>query len=113
VHSQASLDSIIDVNPLHPQRRRIERPSFLPEAAMSLETAEAPRMQLQDIQLVGTTILGGASNLALIRENGQAARIVRVGDTIGGTFFVKAVERAALLLVDEDSTFTLHLTKPW
>jgi len=107
------LDSITDHDPLHPGRHRIERPSFAPVAVAAEPQAQRDRLDIADIQLVGTTVRGGDNNFALIRQSGQPARIVRVGDTIGGSLVVKAVERSVLILVDSDTTVTIRLSKPW
>jgi hypothetical protein len=103
--------SILERNPLHPQRRRWPKSTAIQPTDGA--EAEGPRIQLEEIRLVGTSAHGRGLGFALIEERGQPARLVRIGELIADSYRLESVEPGAAVLASGDSTHRIRIQRPW
>jgi Tfp pilus assembly protein PilP len=107
-YSPEELTDAVDRGPFHPERRRPRirfdgDPDPIPQLVRVPTRSNAPVR----LRFLGS-VTGVERPFAVLEEPGQAARVLRQGDSIG-EYRILSIARAAVSLAAGDSTFTLAL----
>lgn len=97
----------LERNPFNPSRARTAARFGAPASPIPQQYVPPPHVIT--LRLVGTTAFGQGKGIAAVQANGQPARTLRLGDTIGG-FVLRKVERGQAELRHADSTLVLKFT---
>jgi hypothetical protein len=100
-------------DPFRPDRTRPPERFRLPGERLIVATeADRPANMARELSLIGTVVLPGGGGVAMSRVGGDAPRLVRVGDRIGGYTLRSVHQGRAVFVTERGEEREIHVPKP-